>query len=194
MATNICIFASGNGSNAEAIIAYFSSDPDIQVELIISSSPDAYVLERAKSHKIPSIVLGKVPFKESTLLLDELQKHRIDLIVLAGFMWLVPSYLVEAYPDKILNIHPALLPKYGGKGMYGSHVHEAVIAAKEPESGITIHFVNEKYDDGAIITQEKCTVSESDTPDSLAEKIHQLEHQHFPRVISEVINRRPLKN
>lgn len=185
--TNICIFASGNGSNAEAIIAYFSNDPNVSVKLIVSSRTDAHVLERAVNHQISSLVLERNTFKETSLLLNDLQNHNINFIVLAGFMWLVPSYLISAYPNKILNLHPALLPKFGGKGMYGEHVHQAVIAANETESGITIHYVNENYDEGAIVAQEKCTVTEEDTAESLAEKIHALEHLHFPRVIKEVI-------
>ncbi|MBL4735813.1 MAG: phosphoribosylglycinamide formyltransferase [Flavobacteriales bacterium] len=185
--TNICIFASGNGSNAEAIINYFTLNSSINVQLIISSREDAYVLQRAKNHGISSLVLNKGKFRESEDLLDDLHQQDIDYIVLAGFMWLVPVYLIETYPNKIINIHPALLPKYGGKGMYGSFVHEAVIAAKEQQSGITVHYVNENYDEGAIIAQETCTVADEDTVDTLAEKIHRLEHQHFPRIIEEVI-------
>jgi phosphoribosylglycinamide formyltransferase-1 len=185
--TNICIFASGSGTNAEAIIAHFANHPDIGVSLIISSRQDAFVLRRAFNHHIPSLVLDRNSFRETTQLLETLNKFSIDFIVLAGFMWLVPSYLVNTYPNKIVNIHPALLPKYGGKGMYGEHVHKAVIASREKESGITIHYVNEKYDEGAIIAQKTCAVVSDDTPESLAEKIHQLEHEHFPLVIEEIL-------
>lgn len=184
---NICIFASGNGSNAEAIIAYFSNDANINVQLIVSSRADAFVLERARNHNIPSLVLDRNVFRDSTSLLDDLENHSIDYLILAGFMWLVPTYLVKAFTKKILNIHPALLPKFGGKGMYGTHVHKAVIEAKEEMSGITIHFVNEQYDEGAVIAQEKCLVTNVDTVDSLAEKVLKLEHIHYPRIIKEVI-------
>jgi len=186
--TNICIFASGNGSNSEVIIEHFSIKPEINISLIVSSRNDAYVLQRAVNHSIPSLVLDRTAFKETSALLDELAKCDVDYIVLAGFLWLVPTYLIDAYPNKIVNIHPALLPKYGGKGMYGSHVHEAVIAAKEEESGITVHFVNERYDEGAIIAQVRCSLASNETADSLAEKIHKLEHQHFPQIIEELIN------
>ena len=185
--TNICIFASGRGTNTEAIIAHFANHSDIRVSLIISSRQDAYVLERANNHDIPSLVLVRNSFQETPQLLESLKKVNINFIVLAGFMWLVPSYLVNAYPNKIVNLHPALLPKYGGKGMYGSHVHKAVIAASEKESGITIHYVNQNYDDGAIIAQKTCAVASNDTVDSLAEKIHALEHEHFPKVIEDLL-------
>ena len=186
---NICIFASGSGTNAEAIIQFFADNPQVKVCLIVSSRKDAYVLKRAENHQIPSLVLDRNAFRETDKLLGNLKDRDVDFIILAGFMWLVPTYLVAAYPNRIVNIHPALLPKYGGKGMYGSHVHEAVISAGEKESGITIHFVNENYDEGAIIAQATCEVTPEDTPESLAEKIHKLEHQHFPRVIEEVISR-----
>ena len=185
--TNICIFASGNGSNTEAIISYFANTSIVRVGLIVSSRPDAHVLQRALNHQIPSLVLDKHGFRKTHKLLDDLNKHSIEFIVLAGFMWLVPLYLINAYPNKIINIHPALLPKYGGKGMYGSHVHEAVIAAGDKESGITVHYVNENYDEGAIIARELCAINNEDTSDTLAEKIHHLEHKHFPRIIEEVI-------
>jgi len=186
--TNICIFASGGGTNAEAIITHFSNHPNIRVGLIISSRPDAFVLKRANNHHIDSVVLNRNSFLYTNELLEDLEKFSVDFIVLAGFMWLVPSYIVNAYLNKIVNIHPALLPKYGGIGMYGSHVHEAVIAAGEKESGITIHYVNEHYDEGAIIAQETCAVAPDDTPGALAEKIHALEHKHYPRVIESVLS------
>ena len=185
--TNICIFASGNGTNAEAIIDHFSDSSEVAVQLIISSRNDAFVLQRAKNHQIRSLVLDKSKFKGTAEILDDLNNYGIDFIALAGFMWLVPAYLIKAFPNKIVNIHPALLPKFGGKGMYGSHVHDAVIAAGEVKSGITIHYVNENYDEGAIITREVCPVTSKDTAASLAEKIHELEHQHYARVIEELI-------
>jgi len=180
---NIAIFASGNGSNAEQIIRHFKGHASVQVSLIVSSKASAYVVERAHKHNISCSVLDKESFNNSNDLLKVLRDHSIDFIVLAGFMWLVPGYLVGAYPDKMVNIHPALLPKYGGVGMYGMHVHRAVVEAKETESGISIHYVNEKYDEGNIIAQFSCVVDAGDTPESLAEKIHALEHAHYPRVI-----------
>lgn len=178
----IAIFASGNGSNAEAIINHLSGIEGIDVVAIYSNNDDAYVLERARNHGIQSFVFNKSEFNSKTYL-QQLKEEAYDLIVLAGFMWLVPAELVAAYPNKIINIHPALLPKYGGKGMYGHFVHEAVIANGETESGITIHFVNDRYDEGDIILQESCPVLTNDSPDSLAERIHILEHKNFPSVV-----------
>ena len=181
----IAIFASGNGSNAEAIINHLGENDDIKVTAIYSNNADAYVLERAKNHRISSFVFNKKEFYREEYLRG-LTNESFDLIVLAGFMWLVPSALVAAYPNKIINIHPALLPKYGGKGMYGHFVHEAVIDNGEQESGITIHFVNERYDEGGIILQESCPVLPDDSPDSLAARIHKLEHKNYPRVVEEL--------
>jgi len=185
----ICIFASGSGTNAEAIIGYFAGRHDVNIGLIISSREDAYVLQRAAKHQIPSLVLNRSDFKETENLLEVLKAHAVDFIALAGFMWLVPSYLIREFPNKIVNIHPALLPKFGGKGMYGSHIHKAVLEAGERESGITVHYVNEEYDEGTIVARESCVVNPDDTPDSLAERIHKLEHLHFPRIIDEVIRK-----
>jgi phosphoribosylglycinamide formyltransferase-1 len=190
----IAIFASGKGSNAQKIIDYFSSPSrsgagkqEIKVTLIICNKPDAGVLGIAAKEKIPFLVIDKEKFFRGNAYADELKEKKIDYIVLAGFLWKIPPALVKAYTDRIINIHPALLPKYGGKGMYGSRVHEAVIAAGEKESGISIHYVDEVYDHGRIIFQAKVAVTEDDTPGSLAEKIHLLEHTHFPRVIGEWI-------
>jgi phosphoribosylglycinamide formyltransferase-1 len=192
--TRIAIFASGKGSNSQKLIDHFRSNPETgskdtraEISLIISNKPDAGVLDIAKKEKIPFIIIEKEKFFRGDAYLPELKEKRIDFIILAGFLWKIPSALIRAYPNHIINIHPALLPKYGGKGMYGQRVHEAVIAAMEKESGITIHYVDEIYDHGQIIFQAKCTVTENDTPDSLAEKIHALEHANFPRVIEELI-------
>ncbi len=183
----IAILASGSGTNAENIIKYFAGNPGISIQLILSNKKDAFVLTRAENHNIPAMVFDRTDFYETGLVLDRLKSEGIDFIVLAGFLWLIPIDIIRAYPGKIVNIHPALLPKYGGKGMYGSHVHEAVIENKEKESGISIHFVNEKYDEGAIIFQARCRVLPDDTPDSLAERIHQLEYKHYPEVIKELL-------
>lgn len=183
----IAIFASGSGSNAEEIIKHFQNSEKATVALILSNKPGAYVLERAKKFDVPSVVFSKSELNDGSVL-EILQKHDIDFIVLAGFMNLVPENLVKAYPNKIVNIHPALLPKFGGKGMYGEHVHRAVKESGDKQTGITIHFVNEKYDEGQIIHQSTCEVDPSDTPESIAEKVHQLEYKNYPKVIEEVIN------
>ena len=184
----IVVFASGSGSNAERIATYFAEKGTAQVQAILSNNPQAGVLARAKRLAIPSIVFDRQAFYHSDIVLNLIKSLQPDLIVLAGFLWKVPVYLTEAYPDKIINIHPSLLPKYGGKGMYGAHVHQAVIDHGEKESGITIHYVNEHYDEGNIIFQAKTEVLPTDTADTLAEKIHQLEYQHFPEVISRFAN------
>ena len=184
----LAIFASGGGTNAEAIIKYLAEHPNIEVSTIYSNNADAYVLQRAENHNIPSVVFTKKEFGEPAFI-NQLVTGNYDLIVLAGFMWLIPAAIVSAFNRKIINIHPALLPNYGGKGMYGHFVHEAVIKNKEIESGITIHYVNEKYDEGSIILQAKCTVLATDSSDSLAEKIHLLEHRHYPEVIEKICNK-----
>lgn len=182
----IAIFASGSGTNAENISRYFQNHPHIEVALILTPNPEAGVLERAKNLGIPTIVFDSASFREKDFL-QKLSQYETTCVVLAGFMWLVPSYLIENFPERIVNIHPALLPKFGGKGMYGMHVHRAVIAAKERESGITIHRVNQKYDEGEIIFQATCPVEEGDTPEGLAEKVHQLEYLNYPRVIEKLL-------
>lgn len=184
---NIAVFASGEGSNAQHLINYFKPHPNIRVSLIVTNNPKANVAERAKEAGIPCLMINKMQFLESTQLLDKLHKHKIDLIALAGFLWLLPPLLIKKYPDKILNIHPALLPKYGGKGMYGSAVHKAVIANKEAYSGISIHYVNEKYDEGQLLLQVRCEVGASDTAESLTDKIHQLEHANYAPVIEKLL-------
>ena len=183
----IAIFASGSGSNAENIIQYFAQKPQFCVKSVFCNVPDAYVLERAKKYRIPTFVFNREEFRNPDKVFRQLQEQEIDFIVLAGFLWLMPSFITAAWPNKIVNIHPALLPAYGGKGMYGHYVHEAVIAAGEKESGITIHYVNDHYDQGAIIFQAKCPVLPTDTPDDLAARIHELEYRYFPEIIEKTI-------
>jgi len=185
--TNIAILASGSGTNAQRISEYFANHPSIRVKLILSNKPDAYVLIRAQHLGIPWQVFNRKPFYETNELPELLKKNHISFIVLAGFLWLIPKNLLEIYPGRILNIHPALLPKYGGKGMYGERVHEAVIRAGDQESGISIHFVNEMYDAGDIIFQARCPVLPDDTPASLAGRIHELEYEYYPKVIEDIV-------
>ncbi len=187
MPYNIAIFASGSGSNAESIINYFSKKTDIDVSLIVSNKSDAYVLTRAKNHNLDTLILDKAHFNSDKKMLDNLSKYNIDFIVLAGFLWLVPAYLVKAFPHRIINIHPALLPDYGGKGMYGKRVHQAVFDNNERTSGMTIHYVDEHYDEGHIIFQEKVELQASDTPDIIAQKVLELEHRHYARIIESII-------
>ena len=184
----IAIFASGAGTNAACIIDHFRHDAIIKIGLIVCNKAGAGVLSTAEKEGIPVILLEKEQFFRGNGYVDELQKKKIDFIVLAGFLWKIPSTLVKAYKGRIVNIHPALLPKYGGKGMYGQYVHEAVIAAGEKETGITIHYVDELYDHGQVIFQASFEVEATDTPETLARKVHKLEHEHFPRVIGEVVH------
>jgi phosphoribosylglycinamide formyltransferase-1 len=184
---NIAIFASGAGSNAKKIIEYFRVKESARVELIVTDQPRAGVLQIADQNHISTVVLEKDRFFKGDAYLPELQQHNIGFIVLAGFMRKIPSKLISAYPRQVINIHPALLPKFGGKGMYGFFVHEAVLAAGEKESGITIHFVDEIYDNGEIIFQKKCKIDENETPESLALKIHELEHANYPAVIEKIV-------
>lgn len=179
----LAIFASGSGSNAEKIAEYFANRTDIEISLILSNNPQAGVIARARRLHIPVVLFDRKTFYETHRIIEILQNEHIDLVVLAGFMMLIPEAMVRAFPNKIVNIHPALLPKYGGKGMYGHFVHEAVVDAKESESGITIHFVNERYDEGGIIFQATCEVTPTDTPEEVARKVQVLEHQHYPEVI-----------
>lgn len=183
----IAIFASGSGSNAEKIADYFAGSADVSIELIVSNNPKAGVIDRARRHHIPVVLFDRTTFYQTDRITRLLQQQNIDLVVLAGFMWLMPGGLVQAFPDRIVNIHPALLPKFGGKGMYGHFVHEAIVAAGETESGITIHFVNEHYDEGAPIFQARCPVAPTDTPDDVARKVQVLEHEHYPRVVADVL-------
>lgn len=186
----IALFASGTGTNAAKIIAHLKNHPSIQVSLVVCNKPGAGVIQIASDNGISVLMIEKERFFRGNAYVDEI-KHRsgVDFIVLAGFLWKVPLALIQAYPNRIINIHPALLPKYGGKGMYGMHVHEAVINAGEKESGITIHYVNEHFDEGAPIFQARCEVTAEDTPESLAQKIHTLEHQHFPQIVEQVVEK-----
>jgi len=183
----IVIFASGSGTNAQNIIQYFNEHPTAKVVLVLSNKKDAKVLERAKNLNVKNMHFSKEELIDPNGILNLLRGEKPDLIVLAGFLLKFPKHIIDEYPNKVINIHPALLPKYGGKGMYGRFVHETVIDNQESESGISIHYVNEYYDDGAIIFQKNVTVDKEDTPDSLAEKIHQLEYRYFPKVIEEVL-------
>ena len=185
----LAILASGNGTNAQRISEYFADNADIKVECIIYNRKDAFVAVRAAKLGIPAIYFNRKDFYENGNVLSFLQEHQIDWVILAGFLWLVPEDILNAYPNHIINIHPALLPNYGGKGMYGHHVHEAVIANHEEESGITIHIVDNNYDRGTILFQAKCQLTDEDTPDTLAEKIHLLEQEYFPTVIEKTITR-----
>lgn len=186
--SRIAIFASGSGTNAEEIFKYFQQHPSTEIVLLLSNNPQAYALERARKYHVPAKVFNREQFKNSTVVLDWLKEANVTHIVLAGFLWLMPEYLVKAYPGRIINIHPALLPKFGGKGMYGMKVHEAVKLSGEKESGITIHEVNEVYDDGRVIFQCSCMIDINDTPEQIANKIHALEYAHYPRVIAEWVN------
>lgn len=183
--TKIAVFASGSGTNVQNIIEYFSNNEDIIIDSVWSNNPNAYVLERANMFRVSTFVFSREEFKNSDKVFNMLQKRGIDLIVLAGFLWLIPVNLINGF--KIINIHPALLPKYGGKGMFGMKVHNTVVENKEKETGITIHYVNENYDDGEIIFQAKCEVKPEDTPEDVARKVHNLEYEHFPRIIQQVI-------
>jgi phosphoribosylglycinamide formyltransferase-1 len=181
--TNIAIFASGSGSNAENLIRYFTNHPRVRINLVLSNSPTAFVLERAKKLHIPSSVFSKTDFYGSDTVLQQLQEYRIDRLVLAGFLWLIPRNILAAFPQRIINIHPALLPKYGGQGMYGMHVHRAVVADAETETGITIHGVDAEYDRGEVIFQARCAVQSGDTPETVAAKVHELEYKYFPEIV-----------
>ena len=183
---NIVILASGSGSNAEAIFNYFKESKIARIKLVISNNKDAGVLTRAKKHGISSKVINSAQTRSGELL-KTLQENNTDLLVLAGYMKLIPKEITTAYPKRILNIHPALLPKFGGKGMYGINVHRAVVASGESQSGMTIHFVNEKYDDGAIIFQESVSLSADDKPEDVAAKVLKLEHKNYPPTINKVL-------
>jgi len=185
----IAIFASGSGTNAEEIFKYFQHHASIEVATLLSNNANAFALERAKKYGVSTFVFDRKQFRETQIVLDWLTKKNVTHVVLAGFMWLVPDYLVKSYPAKIINIHPALLPKFGGKGMYGMHVHKAVKEAGEKETGITIHEVNERYDEGQILFQARCEVNLSDSPDEIAGKVHALEYAHYPHVIEKWITK-----
>lgn len=183
----IVLFASGNGSNVENIIQYFKTNKSIAVTGLFTNNPQAKVLEKAKSHNVASFVFSKNDL-ESNLVLQKLQSIQPDLIVLAGFLLKFPEHIIAEFPNKIINVHPALLPKYGGKGMYGMHVHQAVLENKEKETGITIHYVNEHYDEGEFIFQTSINIEECQTPEEIAAKIQELEHDYFPKVIDQILN------
>lgn len=185
--TNIAIFASGNGSNCENIIQYFAGSTDIKVAVVVSNRPDAFALARAARHGIPSAVLSKEDFNNEGRLCSLLDKYEIGFIVLAGFLLMIPPFLVRRYRQRMVNIHPSLLPKFGGKGMYGHHVHEAVKKAGEKQSGITIHYVSEDCDGGDIIAQYDTPLSPDDTPEDIADKVHTLEMRYFPKVIERIL-------
>ena len=184
----IAILASGSGSNAENIANYFKGSDYAEVSFIIANNPDAYVIERAKRLDIEYAVVTKAQFMEADSIIDMLKERDIDFLVLAGFLLLVPAKLIQAYPGRIVNIHPALLPKHGGKGMYGDRVHKAVVESGDTESGITIHLIDEQYDKGTTFFQAKCPVLPTDTPDDVATKVHALEYEHFPHVIEEILH------
>ena len=179
----LAVLASGSGTNAEEIFKYFRDHPTIEVVVLMSNNPAAYALQRAKNHGIAAQIFNREEFREGQIIRDVLKRHGVTHIILAGFLWMIPDYLIRDFPDRIINIHPALLPKYGGKGMYGSKVHEAVKSAGDPETGITIHLVNERYDEGEILFQARCPIGDQLTPEEIAACVHRLEYEHYPPVI-----------
>lgn len=183
----IAIFASGSGTNAEEIIKHFINHRSIEVVLLMSNNPDAYALQRAINYGIKAVVFSREDFKDGKKITDDLRVAGATHIVLAGFLWLIPGYLLQAFPDRIINIHPALLPRYGGKGMYGSKVHEAVKASGDHETGITIHLVNSNYDEGRILFQGKCSIGAQHSPEEIAACVHKLEYEHYPKEIEKWI-------
>ena len=189
MKKRIAIFASGSGSNAQKIMEYFKKHQDAEIAIVLTNNSEAYVLQRADNFEIPTHVFSKEELYDSATILQLLKNLDIDIIVLAGFLWLIPANIIQQYPKRIINIHPALLPKYGGKGMYGDIIHETVIANHDHETGITIHYVNETFDEGEIIYQNKCVVEKTDTTEKLAYKVHQLEHLHYPRIIEDLLKK-----
>ncbi|TAH02870.1 MAG: phosphoribosylglycinamide formyltransferase [Sphingobacteriales bacterium] len=185
----IAIFASGSGSNAQKIMEYFKNSDTIEVGLILTNNPDAFVLQRADNFEIPSHIFDKQEFTKTDNIINLLENHSIDLIVLAGFLWLIPQNLLNAYPNKIINIHPSLLPKYGGKGMYGDKVHLEIMKNNETESGVTIHFVNQHFDEGEIIYQSHFKITKNDNLEMIKFKGQQLEHTHYPKVIEGLLKK-----
>jgi phosphoribosylglycinamide formyltransferase-1 len=185
----VVIFASGSGSNAENLIKFFQNRDNASVIQVLTNNPHAKVLDRCKKLKISALSFNKIAFTETEDVLNILKANKPDLIILAGFLWKFPENILKYFPNKVINVHPALLPKFGGKGMYGMHVHQAVIDNKESETGITIHYVNENYDEGAIIFQEKCKVLASDSAEDVADKIHELEMKHFPEVVNQLLKK-----
>jgi phosphoribosylglycinamide formyltransferase-1 len=190
----IAIFASGSGSNAQKILEFFKKHPEAEVALVLSNNPEAYVLQRADNFEIPSHIFDKQEFYKSDDIVSLLKNLQIDLIVLAGFLWLIPENLISAFPNRIINIHPALLPKYGGKGMYGDKVHKAVLNAGEEESGITIHYVNEHFDEGEMIHQSRFKIEKGDDLEMIKFKGQQLEHLHYPKVVEQILKKIKNKN
>ncbi|PRY10594.1 formyltetrahydrofolate-dependent phosphoribosylglycinamide formyltransferase [Pontibacter ummariensis] len=184
---NIVIFASGSGSNAQRLLEHFEHHPEIRVAALFSNNPKAYALQRAETFHVPALLFSRDEFYSTNKVVEQIKSFQPDLIVLAGFLWLVPQNLLQAFPNRIINIHPALLPQYGGKGMHGLHVHAAVVQAGEKESGITIHHINEEYDKGEFILQERCPVLPQDTPEELAARVLQLEHKHLPLVVEKLL-------
>ncbi|MFD1161530.1 phosphoribosylglycinamide formyltransferase [Hwangdonia seohaensis] len=184
----IVIFASGSGTNAENLIKFFQNSHNASVIQVLTNNPHAKVLERCKKLKVSALSFNKIALTKTEDVLNILKASKPDLIVLAGFLWKFPDNILNAFPNKVINVHPALLPKYGGKGMYGIHVHNAVVANKEKETGITIHYVNEHYDEGAIIFQARCDVDPNDSAEDVAAKIHELEMEHFPKVVEKLLN------
>ncbi|RZJ75649.1 phosphoribosylglycinamide formyltransferase [Pedobacter frigiditerrae] len=189
MKKRIAIFASGSGSNAQKLMEHFKRNTEVEIALVLTNNSDAYVLQRADSFEIPSHIFDKHEFYKTDNIIDLLKNLSIDLIVLAGFMWLIPKNLIHEYPGRIINIHPAILPKFGGKGMYGDFVHKAVMEAGEPEGGITIHYVNENYDEGEYIYQAKYRIDKGDNLEMVKFKGQQLEHLHYPRVVESIIKK-----
>lgn len=183
----LAIFASGNGTNAQRISEYFARHDKVRVDCVVYNRKDAFVAERARRLGVPARYFGRKDFYENGRVLQFLREREIDWVILAGFLWLVPQDILDAFPGRVINIHPALLPKYGGKGMFGEHVHQAVIAHHETESGITIHIVDQHYDRGTTLFQAKCRLTDQDTPETLAAKIHELEQKHFPVVIEQTV-------
>jgi len=192
MAKNLAIFASGSGSNAENICNYFANHPDVDVVLICTNKPDAFIVKRVEKINVPVIFITKTELTNFNNLHKKLKNAKVDVIILAGFLLKLPDIMIKKYPNLILNIHPSLLPKYGGVGMYGSNVHRAVLENKETESGISVHFVNQNYDEGELILQEKCSISENETLETLATKIHQLEQKYFPIAIEKILKNQNL--
>lgn len=184
---NIAIFASGNGSNALRLIEYFKNHSSIQISCVFTNNPSAGVIQKAKENAVPCLLFNKVQFFEGNAILASLSKYQIDYIVLAGFLLLVPKNVISTYSNKIINIHPSLLPKYGGKGMYGDHVHKAVLANKEIETGVTVHLVNEEFDKGKIVGFEKIVISKNETLESLKQKVHEAEHRILPHIVEKIV-------
>jgi phosphoribosylglycinamide formyltransferase-1 len=189
MKKRIAIFASGSGSNAQKLMEHFKRSPEVEIALVLTNNPDAYVLQRADNFEIPSHIFDRNEFYHTDHVIDLLKNLEVDLIVLAGFLWLIPKKLIHEYPGRIINIHPAILPKFGGKGMYGDHVHQAVMEANETEGGITIHYVNENYDEGEYIYQAKYRIDKDDNLELIKFKGQQLEHQHYPRIVETIIKK-----